>query len=118
MNSIKRVMVFFNCMPWFRNGSHDRIPGGMFNGEAVLTDHSKYLDELFAGDTEENRKLFFYDIDHTEKVPDIIFDLLDEPEKMYRAVRQSRQDSREYMTPKAVAKQLLEIMESVRNRDF
>ncbi len=28
MNSIKRVMVFFNCMQWFRNGYHDRIPGG------------------------------------------------------------------------------------------
>ena len=113
-----KARLILNCMPWFRNGSHDRIPGGMFNGAAVLTDHSKYLDELFACDTEESRKLFFYDIDHPENVSDIIFDLLDEPERMYRAVRQSRQYSREYMTPKAVAKQLLEIMELVRNRDF
>ncbi len=33
-------------MPWFKDGAHDRIFNTMLNGAAVLTDGSRYLNQI------------------------------------------------------------------------
>lgn len=68
--------IILNIMPCFKNGSHDRIASGMLHGNVVLTDHSRYLDEL------PDNILRFYDISKSEELPGIIENLMQEPKTM------------------------------------
>ena len=45
-----------NIMPWFKDGLHDRIPTAMMNGSAVVTNSSRYINEIFKGEGDD--KLF------------------------------------------------------------
>ncbi len=45
LKAISQAKIALNVMPWFKDGSHDRIYSSMLNGAVVLTDSSKYLDE-------------------------------------------------------------------------
>ena len=50
-----------NIMPWFKCGLHDRIPTAMMNGSAVVTDTSRYIDEVFATEGDD-QDIFLFDI--------------------------------------------------------
>lgn len=43
---MQRAKISVNIMPWFKDGAHDRIFNAMLQGCAVVTDTSKYLDEV------------------------------------------------------------------------
>ena len=51
-----RSKILLNVMPCFKDGTHDRIASGMLHNTLVVTDHSKFLDEL------QKDILCFYDI--------------------------------------------------------
>lgn len=46
LNYMRQAKISVNIMPWFKNGAHDRIFNAMLQGCAVVTDSSKYLDEV------------------------------------------------------------------------
>lgn len=62
--------IVLNVMPSFKDGTHDRIASGMLHNALVMTDHSKYLDEL------PNGLMSFYDLDNIGELPERINDLL------------------------------------------
>ena len=39
--------VSLNVMPWFKDGSHERIAMGSMNGAVCVTDASKYVHEIW-----------------------------------------------------------------------
>lgn len=43
---MQRAKISVNIMPWFKDGAHDRIFNAMLQGCAVVTDTSRYLDEI------------------------------------------------------------------------
>ena len=47
-----------NCMPWFKDGSHERIYNAMLNGAICVTDESKYLKEQFI----HGQNIVFYEL--------------------------------------------------------
>ena len=81
----KKTKLMLNVMPWFKNGSHDRIPTAMLNGAAVITDHSKYLDECFMTGDRSKERLFFYDISHPEKINSMVSDIFSDRDRLYKA---------------------------------
>ena len=46
LEALAQARVGLNVMPWFKDGAHDRIFNTMLNGAAVLTDVSRYLNQI------------------------------------------------------------------------
>lgn len=46
LEALAQAKVGLNVMPWFKDGAHDRIFNTMLNGAAVLTDGSRYLNQI------------------------------------------------------------------------
>ena len=102
--------MVLNIMPWFRNGTHDRIPAGMFAGAAVITDHSRYLDEIAEKDGIDSG-IVFYDIAHPGELEGILKDRLDNAEKLYENAITGRGFAEKRMHADAVIDGLIRIME-------
>lgn len=64
--------INLNVMPWFKNGSHDRIPNSLLWSSVPLTDTSRWLEENFA----DGWDIALYDLDHLEELPAIAEKLL------------------------------------------
>ena len=57
-----------NSMPWFKDGTHDRIYNAMLAKGLCLTDKSKYLCEEF----EDGKDIVFYDLDDMDRLPELV----------------------------------------------
>ncbi len=57
-----------NSMPWFKDGTHDRIYNAMLAKGLCVTDKSKYLCEEFT----DGEDIILYDLNHMDLIPDII----------------------------------------------
>lgn len=62
--ALSKAKIALNVMPWFKEGTHDRVFNGMLNGALVLTDESGYLcRELSKGE------VVFYSLENLEELP-------------------------------------------------
>lgn len=77
LEAIAKGRISLNVMPWFKEGAHDRIYNSMCNGAVSLTDSNGYLDHILKDDV--NCRI--YSANELEKLPDIVEDLLKNPEK-------------------------------------
>lgn len=64
--------INLNVMPWFKNGSHDRIANALLQHSVPLTDTSRWLEANFA----DGWDIALYDLDHLEELPAIAERLL------------------------------------------
>lgn len=64
--------ISLNVMPWFKNGSHDRVFSAMLCGSVCLTDPSGYLTE----ECKEGEGVMYYQLDCLEELPGKITSLL------------------------------------------
>lgn len=69
--------IVLNCMPWFKNGSHDRIPNAMMAGAVSVTDSSEYLLEQF----ENEKDIYYYSLDKIDELPQLVKSILDRPDR-------------------------------------
>lgn len=69
--------IVLNCMPWFKKGSHDRIPNAMMAGAVSITDPSEYLLEKF----EDKKEIFYYRLSETDKLPQLVREILGSPDE-------------------------------------
>lgn len=102
--------LVLNVMPWFKNGSHDRIPSSMLSGAVPLTDHSKLLDEWFLTDDEDKKTVAFYDLSHTEKITGIAKDLLSDTHALYLRSERGRNYAFAHMSWSNTARDVLKFM--------
>ena len=72
LEHMKNSKIVLNVMPWFKKGTHDRVINAMLAGAVALTDGSCYMDEVF----EQGKDYVVYDINHLEKVPEIVRNIL------------------------------------------
>ncbi|MBO5483683.1 MAG: glycosyltransferase family 1 protein [Lachnospiraceae bacterium] len=69
--------ISLNVMPWFKEGSHDRVFSAMLNGAVCLTDSSEYLKE----ECKEGTNLLCYSLDNLEQLPFLVRSVLDDVER-------------------------------------
>lgn len=69
--------INLNVMPWFKEGTHDRIFNALLQHSLPLTDSSTWIDAHFTDGTD----IALYDLNHLEKLPDIARSLLEEPSR-------------------------------------
>lgn len=68
IEKMHETKYILNSMPWFKDGTHDRIYNACLAGGLCVTDISKYLSEEYT----DGEDIVYYDLDHMEKLPEII----------------------------------------------
>lgn len=84
---IKRSKIILNSMPFFRDGTHERIFTGLACGCLPITSESKYLREQFI----EGENLLFYHANKRDDVNGMIDDLLSNEEKRHEMAAKGRE---------------------------
>ena len=69
---IADAKINLNVMPWFKNGSHDRIANTLLQHSVPLTDTSRWLEESFV----DGWDIALYNLEHLEELPGIAERLL------------------------------------------
>lgn len=107
VNIFSNSKITLNVMPCFKNGIHDRIASGMLNKSIVLTDRSKYIDEL------PSNIMCVYNIDFPNEVPDMIYDIFSKFEKYRDIPENGYRFAKENYSIEVIIEQLLNIMENI-----
>lgn len=69
--------IVVNSMPWFKNGSHERVYNGMLQGAVVVTDKSMYFSNI-------SSMIEQVELSELAELPSIIRGLLDNPDRMQK----------------------------------
>lgn len=82
LESQRDAKITLNVMPWFRDGSHDRVWNAVINGSLSLSDKSLYqMEQLHEGEA-----VVYYDRKYLYKLPDIVSGLLADADCMQNMV--------------------------------
>lgn len=63
-----QAKINLNVMPWFKDGTHDRIFNILLQGSLPLTDSSGWLLENF----EDKKDIIYYSLDKIQEIPEMI----------------------------------------------
>lgn len=91
---LKKAKIVLNSMPFFRDGSHERIFSGLACGCLPLTSESKYLREQFV----PGKELLFYSAKKRGDVNDLINEWLHDEKKRQHAAALGRQKVMQHHT--------------------
>jgi hypothetical protein len=78
LSYMQQSKLSLNIMPWFKDGAHDRIFNAMLQGCAVVTDSSRYLDEILI----DGENAILYSLEQREELPELIGDALRSPARL------------------------------------
>ena len=92
----REAKLSLNIMPWFKDGLHDRIPTAMMNGSAVVTDTSRYIDEVFVKEGAD-QDIFLFDINRPDRVSEQLKMILSDEENMYRVAKRGKRKAMDQM---------------------
>ncbi|MCR5119041.1 MAG: hypothetical protein K6B44_05415 [Lachnospiraceae bacterium] len=96
----KRSKLVLNVMPFFRDGSHDRIPTALMCGAGVISDHSAYLDETM------NDKIFFFDIEKPGELPERVKNIMSDERALFERVKAGKAYADKNMSYDSVVRNL------------
>ncbi len=106
LKAFAEAKISLNIMPWFKQGSHDRIYSSMLCGAVSLTDTSKYLEEKFT----DREQLVFYKLEALEKLPELAKELLENEKRMQETADRGYKYAKENLTWKCFVEELLKIL--------
>ena len=69
--------INLNVMPWFKDGTHERVFNTLLRHSIPLTDSSTYLKENFIN----RNSIYYYELTKLNMIPEIIDDILKDPIK-------------------------------------
>lgn len=76
IEKMRNTKFVLNSMPWFKNGSHDRVYNAMLQGAICITDHSDYIDGYLL----EGVDCAYVDLDELDIMPNIVNFFMENPE--------------------------------------
>ena len=83
-----------NVFPWFKSGTHDRIFNALLQHSLPLTDSSRWVDENFTN----GEDIALYDLEHLEKLPEIVGELLRDTERAERMIQKGYEKTAKNLT--------------------
>lgn len=104
--AVANAKISLNMMPWFKSGFQERIASAMLSGTVALTDSSEYIDNIF----EDGKDLVLYSLKELDRLPEIVFDLLKNPDKAKKIAEAGREKARAEHTWYHRAKEILDIV--------
>lgn len=109
LQHLQHAKVSLNVMPWFKDGTHDRVFNSILNGAVCVSDKSKYLCE----ELRDGEGVCYYELEKIENLPHIVKDLLQNEEKIQGIVEKGVGKVRENHSWDARAKQIINWIESI-----
>ncbi len=103
LKAISGAKLSLNVMPWFKRGAHDRIYSSMLNGAVCVTDKSRYLTEHFT----DGDMLRYYDLKNLSALPNMVTDLLEQPDTMQQIAARAKAYAQKHLTWKQYAEKLV-----------
>lgn len=98
--------ISLNVMPWFKDGSHDRVFSAMLSGAVCLTDVSGYLEK----ECQDGEEILFYHLEKLEELPGRIRTLLEHDEVGEEIARNGKKLAEEKHTWAVRARELLDYL--------
>lgn len=83
-----------NVFPWFKSGTHGRIFNALLQHSLPLTDSSRWVDENFTN----GEDIALYDLEHLEKLPEIVGELLRDTERAERMIQKGYEKTAKNLT--------------------
>jgi|GEM_PF-199564 hypothetical protein len=75
LDYIANSKVNINIMPWYKDGTHDRVLNTLLRNSVPLTDPSLYMKEHF----NDKESIFYYELDKLDRLPTTLVDILSSP---------------------------------------
>lgn len=85
---LKQSKISLNSMPFFKDGTHERVFGSLACNALPLSSYSTYLHENFP----ENEQMLFYTSSHWNEVNDQVMNFLSDEPKRLAAVAKGREN--------------------------
>lgn len=101
--------ISLNIMPWFKDGSHDRVFTAMLNGALCLTDGSAYLEE----ELRETENVYFYSLKGLKYLPTKIRRILSDTERSAAVAAAGRKLAQEKHTWAHRAEEVMDYLEQL-----
>lgn len=103
LRAMANAKLSLNVMPWFKQGTHDRVYSSMLNGSVSVTDKSKKLCSLF----EKKEFAVFYDLKKIDQLPEQVSSLLSSPDRMQDISNRALRYAKKHLTFQSFIKELL-----------
>ncbi len=103
LNRMGDSKIVLNTLPWFKDGSHERVFNGMLQGAVVCSETSKYFEDELPSEV-----WMSYDLsqDSIEKLPQRIQDMLQDEDTMQHIAAEGYQLASKSHTWQARAREL------------
>lgn len=109
LDIIGNTKISLNVMPWFKDGSHDRVFTAMLCGAVCLTDGSRYLEEVL----QETENVYFYSLKGLKYLPRKVRRILEEGEQSARVAANARRDAQALHTWAKRADEVMDYLEQL-----
>lgn len=109
LDVIGNTKISLNVMPWFKDGSHDRVFTAMMCGAVCLTDGSRYLEEVL----QETENVYFYSLKGLKYLPKKVQRILDDGEMSARVAGNGRKEALDFHTWEKRADEVIDYLEQV-----
>lgn len=96
--------INLNIMPWFKEGTHDRIFNTLLQHSLPLTDSSTWIENNFT----DGEDIALFDLKHLEKLPGIVQSLLNEPARAEAMIEKGHKKVLDHFTWSNCADWILE----------
>lgn len=94
--------INLNVMPWFKDGTHERVFNALLRDSALLTNDSLWLQEHF----KDHQNIFYYDLRRPAQLPSMIQHILSNPTETKKVIESGKKIAEENFTWKNLADQL------------
>lgn len=112
LDILKQSKITLNSMPFFRDGTHERIFAGLACGAFPVTSESQYLREQF----QEGQELLFYQSKNKSNISDEIEHLLQNENKRKQGISSGRQKVMQNHTWDKRTEELIKEVHPILNR--
>lgn len=76
LEEMHNAKIVLSTMAWFKDGSHERIFNGMLAKSLVVSETSKYIQEIFS-EVGETQEIMLFDLNMLKELPERIQHMLD-----------------------------------------
>ncbi len=105
---MRQSKLVLNVMPWFKDGTHDRIFNTLLLGACPVSDKSKWLEDKF----QDKQDIAFYDLNELDTLPGLIEQLLQNDAMREEIIRNGQEKVlRHYTTASVIGEALHKVID-------
>ena len=95
-------------MPWYKDGTHDRVFNTLLRDSIPLTDQSIYLKEHL----KDKESIFYYSLENIDKIPAIVDEIFENSESTKSIIEKGKSIVLENYTWQQIVAEILKAVEA------